>query len=312
MEGAINSVTKKYIMALSIGLDSSYQFPKEEKWYLDPNDIIDYDKEKIKDVTKIEVGYRKGNDSVINWAGTEYAIAPCFFIKNKTDLGINIVPESKEHKLAKNWIYNRLINKNLSFKFAKISKPFEYDNEININELNINYDKIGIEVTVKNNKTQRADIILPFKKYDKLFGSGIVVEIQFSKQFESTTTKRNNEWGFKGYSICWLWKDDFENISENLIELKEDTIKLEPLQKIMHEFAENNLYDFKHKLQEISRMIEEKMHELKYPFLIGECKKCNRGYMAKKQNKSTKKYFYSCSNWQEGCKHSINILDGEN
>lgn len=307
MEGAINVTTGKYIYAISLELDSSYQFPKEEKWYADPNEILDYDKTKVKDITKIEVRYRKGNDSVINWNGTEYSIAPCFFIPNKTELGINVVPESREHKLAKNWIYNRIKNKKLSFQYSTVSRPFNYSNIINIKDMNIDYNKVGIEVTVKNNKTQRADIIIPLREYDELFGMGIVIEIQFSKQHDSTTLKRSNDWAFKGYSLCWLWIDDFENVSNEIIELKEDKLILNPLQKILHEFSEKNLEEFKHKVQFLSRLINKKMNELNYPFCIGECNKCKEGYMTKKKSKFGN-YFYSCSNWRDGCKHTINIL----
>jgi len=305
MEGAINSVTGKYVYAINLELNPSYLFPKNEKWYADPNNILSYDKEKIKDITKIEVRYRKGCDKIINWNGTEYSIAPCFYIPNKSKLGINIVPESKEHKLAKNWVYNRIKNKKLIFQYSTVHRPWDYDNEINIKDLDIDYSKVGIEITVKNNKTQRADIIIPLKKYDEFFGTGIIVEIQFSKQYDSTTEKRNYEWAFKGYSICWLWIDDFENISEEIIELKEDKLIIEPLQKILHDFSKKNLNEFRQKIQQLSRLIDKKMQELNYPFCIGECKVCGKGYMTKK--KGNYGWFYGCSNWREGCKHIIQI-----
>lgn len=309
MIGAINHTTKKYILAMNLELDPSYQFPKEEKWYIDPNDILNYNKEKVKDITKIEARYRKGNDKVINWNGTEYSIAPCFFIPNKTKLSINIIPESKEHKLAKNWVYNRIKNKKLEFIYSTVSRPWDYENKINIKDLNVDYEKVGIETVVKNNKVQRADIIIPLKKYSELWGAGLIIEIQFSKQYDSTTEKRNNEWAFKGYSVCWIWDTDFENISSELMELKEDKLKVEPIQKILHEFSEKNLNEFKVKLQSLSRMIDNKMDKLNYPFYIGECKICNRGYMTKKKSKFGN-WFYSCSNWKNGCKHTINIPEG--
>ena len=305
MDRAINSQTKKYIYSISLELDGSYQFLKEDIWYADPNDIESYDKEKVKDVRKIEVKYRKGNDQVINWNGTEYSIAPCFYIHNKTKLGINLIPESREHKLVKNWIYNKLKNKKLSFVYSTVTKPYEYNNKINIKELDVDYEKIGIETTVKNNKVQRADIIVPLKKYSELWGTGIVIEIQFSKQYDSTTYKRNNDWAFKGYSVCWLWDYDFENITSELIELKKEGLKIETIGKILHEFSERNLQEFKSKTQELSRMIDKKMDELNFPFVIGECKQCDQGYVTKKTGKFGE--FYGCSNFRNGCKHIIKI-----
>lgn len=304
MEGAINSVTNEYISALKIELDSSYQFPKEEVWYADPNEILSYDKDKVLDIKKIEVRYRKGNDSVINYNGTEYSIAPCFFIPNKTELGINLIPESKEHKLAKNWVYNRIKKQKLVFQYSTATRPFDYANVISIKELNINYSKVGIEVTIKNNKVQRADIIIPFNSFHSLLGIGIVIEIQFSKQYEETTERRNKEWAFKGYSVCWLWIDDFKNISEEVIELKEDKLILEPLEKILYDYQNKTERDMRLNVQELSRMIDEKMRELNYPFCIGECKKCNRGYMTKRKSKRGDKEWYGCSNYPE-CNHTL-------
>ena len=58
-------------------------------------------------------------------------------------------------------------------------------------------------------------------------------------------------------------------------------------------FYDNLIYKF-----------ESKMKELNYPFCIGECKQCEHGYMTKHLTKNGKEV-YSCSNWREGCKHSI-------
>lgn len=310
MEGAINSTTKNYILAWSLELDPSYQFPKEEIWYAEPNVIESYDKEKVKDIRKVEVRYRKGTDKIINRLGTEYSIAPCFFIPNKTELGINLIPESKEHKMCKNWVYNRIKNKKLEFIYSSVHRPWDYDNKITLLEMDVDYNKVGIEITIKNNRTQRADIIIPFKNFSKIFGAGIVIEIQFSKQLEETTIKRNNEYAFKGYSVCWLEQEDFEDISEELIELKEDKLILEPVDKILNEFSKKNSDDLRILTQNLSRAIDKKMSELNYPFCIGECKVCGLGYMTKKKIKNgynKGNYFYSCSNWKGGCNHSINI-----
>ncbi len=305
MQGAINSKTNEYIQAWTIELGNpSYQFPKEEIWFADPNEILSYDKEKVKDIKNIEVKYRKGNDSVINYNGTEYIVSPCFFIPNKNELGINIIPESREHKLVKNWIYNRIKKQNLTFQYSTATRPFDYENKINIKELEVDYTKVGIEVTIKNSRIQRADIIIPLKSFHFLFGTGIVIEIQFSNQYEETTEKRNKEWAFKGYSICWLWIDDFKNISEEIIELKEDNLLVEPISKILYDFQNKAERDMRLNVQELSRQIEEKMRELNYPFCIGECIKCGKGYMTKKKSRQGGKEWYGCSNYPE-CKHTI-------
>lgn len=315
MEGAFNSKTNEYISALKIEFDASYQFPKEDIWYADPNEILSYDKEKVKDITKVEVRFRKGADDVQNFNGTIYAISPCFFIPNKTELGINLIPESKEHKLVKNWVYNKIKNKDLKFGYSNVTKPKEYTNYINIIDLDVDYSKVGIEITVNNNKVQRADVIIPFKNFSSLFGIGIIIEVQFSKQYDTTTEKRNKDWAFKGYSVCWLKISDFKNISEDFIELKEDKLTIEPLDKILYNYQNKIENDMRLVIQELARqltdkttflegLIDSKMKELNYPFCIGECKRCHQGYMTKRKSKKGDKEWYSCSNYPN-CNHTI-------
>lgn len=309
MEGAINAETGEYVKAVELELNASYQFPYETNWYLDPNDIEDYDKTKVKDISKVLVKYRKGKEYVIRTdTGTEYSIPPCFYIPNKKDLGIEYIPESKEHKLAKTWIYNKLKSNELKFVYSSVSRPFAYENQIPLSELNVDYSKIGIEILVKNNKRQVADIILPLKKYDSCFGFGIVVEIQFSKQEEKITKRRSYEWAFKGYSISWVWQSDFEKLSSDLIELKgKQELFLQPTSKLIEEFKDNSIREVREKTENLSRQIDKKMEELNYPFSIGECKVCGEGYMTKKKNKKGGE-FYGCSAFRiNGCGHSIQI-----
>ena len=307
MESAINAKTNQFISALSLELgNSSYQFPQEEIWYADINDIVSYNKERVLDPSKIICRYRKGSDSVINKFGTEYSIAPHFFIPNKTELGIDVVPESQEHKLAKNWFYNRVKNKKVIFKYANVYKPQEYNLQINISELDIDWNRVCIEAIVKNNKTQIADILIPFNRFHEYFGSGIVIEIQFSKQYEVTTESRETNWALKGFSVCWLWAEDFNKISEDIVELKDDLISLEPYCKILYKFKDKQIKDIRVITQELSRKIDEKMKSLNYPFVIGKCDICDKGYMTKRKSKLGG-FFYSCSNWKNGCQHTISI-----
>ena len=103
---AINSKTNQKVNSLSIEEDGSYNLITEDEWYADPDEILSCPK-KI-DINKIKVKFREGSLNVINFKGTKYSISPHFLIPNKSKLGINIIPESKEHKLAKNWIYNKV------------------------------------------------------------------------------------------------------------------------------------------------------------------------------------------------------------
>ena len=304
---AINSETKERINSISVLENPSYELIEEQKWYADP-DEISFCPKNI-NVDEIEVKFRKGSNRV-NFFGTEYVIAPHFFIPNKEKLGINIIPESKEHRLAKNWIFNRLKNKDLMFIYSSVKKPKDYSNKLNIIDLNIDYSLIGIEVTVKNNKTQRADIIIPFKKRDSFFGNGVVIEIQFSKQYPSTTAKRTIDWAIKGYSIVWLFKDDFNNINSSLIELNKKEIILNPLSKIIKEWNEESLYDLRNIFQNFSRKIDEKekilLERIENPNVLGKCPKCGYGTLIKR--KGPYGIFYGCSYYPK-CRHVVKIND---
>jgi ssDNA-binding Zn-finger/Zn-ribbon topoisomerase 1 len=302
MDTAINSKTNEIVNAWSIDTDPSYLLYKEDIWYADPNNIETFNPEKVKDIKKVEVKYRIGTEKVINKFGTEYSISPCFFIPNKEELEINTIPESAEHKSLKNWIYNKVKERKLIFSYSKVFKPFEYDNEININELDIDFNKIGIEIIVKNNKKQRADIILPFKNKHEVFGCGIVIEVQLNKQYDHIEMRRSYEWAFKGYSICWVHKTDYED-QEGIIVLKE-RLKLEPIALLLNNFKEETEKDLRFITQNLSRKIDEKMIELNYPFCIGECKKCHNGYITIKKGKFG--FFYGCSNYPD-CRQIIQI-----
>ncbi|MFP4019071.1 MAG: topoisomerase DNA-binding C4 zinc finger domain-containing protein [Bacteroidales bacterium] len=310
MFNAIHAETKKSVNSLNIEDDSSFNFPKKEKWYADPNEIESYDEDKVENIKEIEVKYRKKSKKIINKFGTEYFISPHFWIPNKKKLGINTVTESKEHKLAKNFIYNKLLNNDLEFVYSKVYSPEKYKNKFLANG-KIDKSRIGIEVVCKNNKKQIADILLPFKKRDKLFGEGIVIEIQFTKQGKKQRKKRTINWCLKGYSISWYKINDFNEVSENFIELKDDVMKVEPMYKILKKYKEELVKDLRFSTQNLSRKIDEKMEEFKKmkkeaikPALNGKCPKCGKGILRKIKGK--KGDFYGCSQYPL-CNFTVSI-----
>lgn len=263
MDTAINSKTNEIVNAWACELkDPLYQFPYEEKWIADPNFIESYDKEKVKDIHEIEVRFRKASYDVINFKGTKYDMPPSFFIPNKTELGINTIPESKEHKLAKNWIYNAGKRGEINFIFSTVSRPFDYSNKINLKELKVAFDKIYIEVPIRTGRRkQRADIVIPFTEFHNLLGVGIVIEIQFSKQTDEEKEERTINWALKGYSICWIKFDDFENIDDNFIELRDANLNIEIGAKTIKHYSEKRENDFRLRLQEFYRASYEKINE---------------------------------------------------
>lgn len=314
MEYAVNATTFEKISAVSIGLDNnpSYQFPEKENWYADVNSIASFDKEKVSDVTKIIVKYRDGSENVMNRWGTSYNIAPHFYIPNKEELGINTIPESPEHKMVKTWIYNRIKNKDLHFNFSTITRPFEYENKMNLADLDIDYNKIGMEIIVKEGfrgRKQIADIIVPFKKQHILLGFGIVIEIQFSPQDSEVTEDRSVGWAMKGYSIAWVFKDSIKHLSADYIELTKNEVIINIPDRILSKYQLKIQEQIKLSVQNLSRAVDEKMKQLNYPSYLGVCPRCKVGYMVKKKGQGGKPDWYGCSAWRDGCKHSFSIAE---
>lgn len=375
---AINSKTKEKVNSITVEENPSYNFIEEELWYADPDEIESCSKEI--NIKTIIVKFRKGSEDIVNWNGTKYDVSPHFFIPNKEKLGINTIPESKEHKLAKNWIYNKIKQKKLILNYSSINKPYKYNNQINLFDLSVDFSKIGIEIPtsrIGDGMGRRADVICPFIIKHPILGKGIIFEIQFSKQKTKTKISRELDWSIRGYSISWLHQNDFSFITENIIELKKDCVDVDSfanlikqnnksfvrdlklvvkdecrkidekinnfseekidhekeIQKIYSEFInklnsreailikkieslDNNPFKniiemYKQTLQDYFNGLETrfndsfeiKMNELNYPFAIGECNKCKRGFMYKKTTKTGKRV-YGCSNYPD-CKHTI-------
>jgi len=261
---AISKNNGEKLNSLTIEENASYNFLKEESFYADPDEIESCPKEM--DLTKIEVKFREGKTDVVNFKGTQYDISPHFYIPNKSKLGINTFPESKEHKLAKNWIYNRIKNKELILDYSKVSKPYSYQNSINLFDLPIDYQKVGIEVTtskIGNLSSRRADIICPFIKKHNLLGHGVVIEIQFSRQKNKTKLSREHDWAIRGYSIGWLFLSDFEQLSENMIELKNESVNISSFASLIKQNKKEFIKQLKFAVQEECRKIDYKKQELK-------------------------------------------------
>ena len=261
MFNAINKITGGRVNSLTLEQDSSYQFIDEEIWYADPNEIEDCPKEL--NITKIKVLFRKGHRT-INFNGTEYVVSPHFYIPNKTKLGINTIPESKEHKLAKNWIYNKIKQNKLILNYSSINKPYKYKNQINLFDLPINIQKIGIEISssVYQGGKRRADVICPFITKHPILGNGVVFEIQFTKQKIKTKINRELDWAIRGYSICWLYKEDFEQITDLIIDLKKESVDVDSFANLIKQNNKRYIKELKYTIQEECRKLDEKKYNI--------------------------------------------------
>ena len=251
---AVNKKTNEKINALHLLDNPKYQFPQEEHWLADWDEIENADDIRKK-YDEIKVNYRDGSEK-ISILGKKYFCHPHFYIPNATKLGINIISESKEHKLAKNWIYNKLKNNDLLFFYSSVNKPFKYINPININELPIDKTKISIETNIKNIKCRRADIICPFIFKHPLFGNGIQIEIQFSKQRNNTKNQRTYDAAYSGYSIVWIEEQDIEYIQEGFMEIRKDALKIDSFAGILDYSNKQHIKKLRFTIQEEQRKVD--------------------------------------------------------
>lgn len=257
---AINKKTNERIHSIAIFKNASYQTPYDEEWIADPDEIANWDeiKDKFPEIKVVYVQHKE----FINFKGTKVLTAPHFRIPNATKLGINIKPESREHKIAKNWIYQRLIDDDLQLFYSSVNKPFRAINPIKLSELPIDLNKLSIETRIRDIKTQIADVILPFIKTHDLLGNGIVFEIQFSRQRESTKENRTLDWIFKGFSICWIYREDFDNITDVHIQVKNPILKISAYQPMLKWGGKQSIKNLRYASQEQSRLFELKEKEV--------------------------------------------------
>lgn len=115
------------------------------------------------------------------------------FIENKW------MTESKEHKIAKQYIYDNW----------RILKIYEGNNEYNLIDLGVKDIRIERGVGLK-----RADVLVDFKEPHEIFGKGICFEVQLSTQTERKTIERTFDRCAYGYSVTWVYSDSLQNIEQ--------------------------------------------------------------------------------------------------
>jgi hypothetical protein len=259
MEFAINKNTNEIVSAFDIFKNGSYQNLTKGEWISlsDPELISNLEECSEED---LHVHYVKHKEYT-NWNNTPIWCSPHFAIypnsKAKT------VEESKEHKMLKEWLFNRLKSDDLELRFSKGVKQYKYDNKIKLSELNINWNDYSIEVTTKGTKRLRADILLPFKNKDSFLGRGIIFEIQLSNQSENQTYERTIERALHGYSVVWLFEKDFI-IQNETIELNEKIVKVNSFSQEIHFAKKNFIGKLKRVVEEQCRFLDEKIKETNY------------------------------------------------
>ena len=281
---AINKQTGEKVNSLGLLDNPKYQFPDQEEWIADWNEIINADEIKAK-YGEVKVSFVVVEDEITNFKGTKYFVHPYFKIPNKTKMGIITVPESPEHKMAKNWIYNQTRKSDLELYYSSVTKPFRYVNSIKLSDLPINKQLIDIEVTQKNIVSRRADIICPFHYTHPFFGNGIIFEIQFSNQRDRTKLERSADAAFAGYSICWIEFNDFENLDDAYISIKDKALKIDAFSAILKYQSGKHIKNLKQMVQVETRKVRTLMMDELVEFRASIAQ-ASKEMLSKKMNES--------------------------
>lgn len=316
MDTAFETETKKIVKAWVIGKDTSYIMPEKDIFMTNPDEIVNYE-ETLKKIDEdfIEARYRRGHLRTLK-NGKNTTVVPHFFIPNKEKKGIETLPESPEHKKIKSFMYDYFFNNTINkIKYSKyIQKSNTIEQEISLNDLDIEWEKFTLkkedffEVNIVDTfNTRRVDLFLPFKKYNSLFGHGLVIEVQLSNQTPEKIKERTIDRALKGYSTLWIMKKDFIDYKAENLEIKELPC-INSYHSVLHNNSDNIADEIYNKIKKYSREFDEKIKELQESIVIQDgmlCPVCKTGQLVTK--KGIKGDFLGCSNYLYGCKASYNI-----
>ncbi len=152
--------------------------------------------------------------------------------------------ESKAHKLAKNEIYTKLFNAELLINGEDVNKIAK---DMKIKEEGISYSGNSI-----------ADVLIEFDKLSPhpYYGLGICIEVQFSPQNDSKTGERTLSRLRDGWSVYWLWKEDFKDG-----QLKIKNLKIRSREEQLKNLRDNEYNIFLDKMNSIGKFIDTKIVE---------------------------------------------------
>ena len=279
MDRAINKSTNKLVNALEVFKNGSYQNLNKGEW-ISPRDSISNWDDISEEDTYVHYVAEKAYE---NYKGTKIFTSPYFAVYPGSKA--NTVPESPIHKMLKDWLFNRLKLDDLDILFAKGVKPHKYENKYKFSELDINWNDYSIEVTTKGTRNLRADILLPFNSKHQLLGSGIIFEIQLSEQTNKETYERTIGRALHGYSVCWLFEDNFI-IKDNTIQLKSNSLRVNSFNEQMHFAKKKFVGKLKQVVQKQCRYLDEKIDECNFKISELELKEQNILENIESKNKS--------------------------
>jgi len=235
---AIHKKTGKEVSAEKVISDSSWIGTQKDEWICPEHFIHTPKIERInKGINEVKMCFVNSTDRRVHF--------------RRITEGIQLledVSESYEHKTAKEKIYELLWDKEIKFLINDEIKSLDDFNNYDI----FIEERIGFSGKI-------ADVLIRFNEKDSILGKGIVFEIQFSKQSDDHTTERTWARVLDGYTVVWLWENDFDN-DMNLLN---KTIKVKSYNNILEEYKKYNEEDLIFRIKEYSLKIDDKIKDLK-------------------------------------------------
>lgn len=237
---AINKKTGLLIPAFKIEWDASWIGKEREEWIAPYPQIENWKFLKEKGINEVKVSFVK---SYIREDGVKVRT----HFRIVTEFAREIVNESEEHLLAKEGIYEDVIDNLLKINGKSIRDLFQIDD-------------IDFEYHLSKSRFSKiADVIVTFKEKDVQYGKGIIFEVQLSNQTKENTDDRTYDRIIEGYSVVWLWDGMFNTNNK----LKDKEVILIPYLKALEEYKEKKKEEFNEEINLYGNVIDKKIQEAK-------------------------------------------------
>lgn len=255
MDRAINKSTGQLISAFEVYNNGSYQNLTKGEWTAPKDSIYNPEECSIEDLS---VHYTKEKEYT-NFRGKRIWCCPHFALYPGSKA--QATKKDPLHEKLKDWLFGRLKEDDIEIVYSKGTKPHKYENKYKLSQLAIDWNNYDVEVHSKSStKKIIADILLPFIVKHPLLGEGIVFEIQISPQSDRQTNDRSILRAIQGYSVCWLFEEDFIT-DEKELELKNPVLSINSFSEQMHYAKKNFVAKLKHTVEEQCRFLDEKIKE---------------------------------------------------
>ena len=243
MDTAIHKSTGKHVSAFQIIKNLEWKGKEREEFIAPFHGVGNWKWLEQKGIKEVKVSFVKQHTRE-RFGNTETIVSHFRII---TEGAIeNPENESEEHKLAKEYIYNESIEDNINLKIS--------------GNKNKKLSEIGEIIDIRIERgvgKKRADVLIKFKEFDKIYGKGIAFEIQLSPQTITTTEKRNYDRASYGYSIVWIWDKDINEKNE---------YELIPYNEAIDKYHEQINQRFNENLWDVDERVNEKLIEIESNF----------------------------------------------